>query len=220
MLPYAYIVHSSEIKYRTLSYNMFDNYDFGGKMPDKRVIKTKAAIEEALLELMEQKPFDSIGMSEIAEKAGISRSTLYSHYSNLQDAFVDLVISFHESLQPLTTHLKCSGCEQELQTGTRVPYCRALRNAGRFAPLIKDSRYLPSMLRATSEGLIGTKTLKPYLDAGLSEDMARRMYTFQMSACYSAAMSVPEDEDWSSVQSTIDRFIAGGLNALRNSSWS
>lgn len=186
-------------------------------MADARVEKTKSAVKEALLAILQKKSFDSIGMSEVAKAAGISRSTLYANYPNLQDAFDDLVIDFHRQLQPLGNQLRCSGCNKATQTVSRVPYCRAVRNAGKYAPLVCDASYLPSMLRATAEGKAGEMALRPYQDAGLSEQMARRMYSFQMSACYTAAMSVSSDEEWAAMQQTVDKFIAGGLDALRRS---
>lgn len=184
-------------------------------MPDARTEKTKKALKSALLELLSEKEFDRIGMSELAERAGVSRSTLYQHYSNLQILFDELTIDFHETLQPLANRLKCKDCKAGGEAIARIPYCRALRNAGEYAALVRDSHYLPSMLRASSLGELEAHALKPFLDAGLDQRSAQRMYAFQMSACYNAAMSVESDEEWNEVQRTIDRFISGGLNALR-----
>lgn len=184
-------------------------------MADARVEKTKSAVKEALLTILQKKSFDNIGMSEVAKEAGISRSTLYANYPNLQDVFDELVIDFHRQLQPLGNQLRCSGCSKTVQTTARTPYCRALRNAGKYAPLVRDASYLSSMLASTAEGKIGDSALRPYLDAGLTEQLAKRMYSFQMSACYTAAMSVSSDEEWTVMQATVDKFIAGGLDALR-----
>lgn len=182
-------------------------------MPDARTEKTQRAIKDALLQLLGEKSFDRIGMSELAKRAEISRSTLYQHYPNLQLAFDALVQDFQATLQPLSTQLKCQNGQE--QPTTRVPYCRALRNAGTYAALVRDPHYLPTMLRISSTDGSSERALKPYLDAGLDPRSAERMFTFQMTACYNAALSVESDEEWVAMQRTIDQFIAGGLNALR-----
>ena len=47
---------------------------------DLRILKTRRQIKEALLNLLDQQPFDTITVSQIAQQAMISRSTFYDHY--------------------------------------------------------------------------------------------------------------------------------------------
>ena len=42
--------------------------------------KTKSAIKKALLELIQEKNYPDITVSEITERGNIGRSTLYKHY--------------------------------------------------------------------------------------------------------------------------------------------
>ncbi len=49
---------------------------------DLRVIKTRAAIDAAFLQLLEEKPYSDISIRDIAERAIISRNTFYLHYSD------------------------------------------------------------------------------------------------------------------------------------------
>lgn len=51
---------------------------------DRRIIRTKVAIREALISLIEEKGFDAVLVSDIAERANINRGTFYLHY---QDKF-------------------------------------------------------------------------------------------------------------------------------------
>ncbi|HAH60530.1 MAG TPA: TetR family transcriptional regulator, partial [Treponema sp.] len=39
-------------------------------------------MQNALIELVEQKKFDEITISDICRLAGVNRSTFYAHYSN------------------------------------------------------------------------------------------------------------------------------------------
>lgn len=72
---------------------------------DKRVQKSKAAIKKSLSELIVKKGFESVKAREVAEKAGVNRSTLYLHYSSLdsilyemEDDVVNLILTI--SLKP------------------------------------------------------------------------------------------------------------------------
>ena len=48
-------------------------------------IRSKTMIKEALLELMVEKPFDKITITDIVKKAGINRGTFYAHYDNTSE---------------------------------------------------------------------------------------------------------------------------------------
>ena len=48
-------------------------------------LKTKRTIENAMVELLMEQPFDQISTVKLAEKAGISRSSFYTHYKDKYD---------------------------------------------------------------------------------------------------------------------------------------
>ena len=49
----------------------------------------KAGLAESLLRLMDEKPFAEITVREIAEGAGIDRSTYYRHFATREDVLDD-----------------------------------------------------------------------------------------------------------------------------------
>ena len=49
---------------------------------DLRIIKTNNALFNALLELMKEKTFEEIKVSDVCSKALVNRSTFYAHYSD------------------------------------------------------------------------------------------------------------------------------------------
>ena len=73
------------------------------KKKDLRVIKTKKMIYTALVELMKEKTFEEIKVSDICEKALINRSTFYAHYEDkyelLIDFIKDLKVEFSQKLE-------------------------------------------------------------------------------------------------------------------------
>ena len=48
---------------------------------DARIIKTKQAIQSAIIDLMRNKPLSEITVSELCANAGVNRNTFYSHYN-------------------------------------------------------------------------------------------------------------------------------------------
>lgn len=65
---------------------------------DLRVIKTKKALFNSLLELMKNKTFEEIKISDICNDALINRSTFYSHYEDKYELLVDLLDNQKNSL--------------------------------------------------------------------------------------------------------------------------
>lgn len=63
------------------------------KKTDLRVIKTKNLIYNTLIELMKDKTFEEIKVSDICNKSLINRSTFYSHYEDKYDLLVDFINS-------------------------------------------------------------------------------------------------------------------------------
>lgn len=60
---------------------------------DKRILKTKKALKESLMDLLKKKDFDSVKITEICENALVSRNTFYNYYADkyalLEECFAD-----------------------------------------------------------------------------------------------------------------------------------
>jgi AcrR family transcriptional regulator len=63
---------------------------------DRRVRRTRDALGDALVELMHQKPFAEITVQHVLDRAGVSRSTFYTHFSDKDDLFLSDVEDFLE----------------------------------------------------------------------------------------------------------------------------
>src|SRR5271169_1966247 len=50
------------------------------KTVDPRILRTRKLLQQALVNLMKEKEFDSISVQDIAESATINRATFYDHY--------------------------------------------------------------------------------------------------------------------------------------------
>lgn len=80
------------------------------KKDDIRVIKTRKLIYQTLLELMKEKTFEEIKVSDICSKAMINRSTFYAHY---EDKY-ELLIDFLSNLKEEFAHELNESCKENL----------------------------------------------------------------------------------------------------------
>lgn len=68
------------------------------KKTDRRIVRSKIALREALLALMSQKPFTSISITEIVEFANYNRGTFYANYESKEDLLDDIIANLTEQL--------------------------------------------------------------------------------------------------------------------------
>lgn len=66
------------------------------KKIDRRVRATRDNLGDALIALMHEKPFESITVQHVLDRAKVSRSTFYAHYSDKNDLFLSDVEDFFE----------------------------------------------------------------------------------------------------------------------------
>lgn len=69
--------------------------------PDRRILKTKRAIYEALVELMQKKKLNSITVTELAAAANINRKTFYTYYSTVNAVLDEVINELISSLKDL-----------------------------------------------------------------------------------------------------------------------
>jgi len=68
------------------------------KKLDRRVRRTRDALGDALVELMHQQPFAEITVQHLLDRAGVSRSTFYTHFSDKDDLFLSDMEDFLEAI--------------------------------------------------------------------------------------------------------------------------
>jgi AcrR family transcriptional regulator len=55
------------------------------KRPDRRAMRTRRALREALIALILEKGYDAVTVQDITDRADLNRGTLYLHYRDKQD---------------------------------------------------------------------------------------------------------------------------------------
>jgi AcrR family transcriptional regulator len=105
---------------------------------DARVRRTRDALGDALVALMQEKAFDTITVQDVLDRAHVSRSTFYSHYSDKDDLLMSDAEEFFERLaMALSAHGDRSDRVfpvQEFFTHLAdvQPFYKALVKSGRF----------------------------------------------------------------------------------------
>jgi AcrR family transcriptional regulator len=90
---------------------------------DARVLRTHDSLGDALVALMHEKPFDSITVQEVLDRAAVGRSTFYSHFRGKDDLFLSDVEHFFELVSTMLT--RCN------DTSNRVaPVCELFSHIG------------------------------------------------------------------------------------------
>ncbi len=113
------------------------------RKPDRRVRKTRDALGDALVKLMLEKPFEEITVQHILDRAGISRSTFYTHFSDKNDLFLSDAEEFFELTAFYLSRTKDSSRRiapvRELLThlADARPFYNALLAAGRIQDVME-----------------------------------------------------------------------------------
>lgn len=81
--------------------NLSDTNPITEAKHDRRILKTKKAIYEALVELMQKKNLNSITVTELAAAANINRKTFYTYYSTVNDVLDEVINELISSLKDL-----------------------------------------------------------------------------------------------------------------------
>ncbi|WP_460522041.1 TetR/AcrR family transcriptional regulator [Humibacter antri] len=68
------------------------------RIMDARITRTRASLQDALMELAREQPLDEITVADIADRAGVNRSSFYQHYADKDVLLADaLDAAFEET---------------------------------------------------------------------------------------------------------------------------
>ena len=116
------------------------------KREDARVRRTRDALGDALITLMQEKPFDTITVQDVLDRAHVSRSTFYSHYTDKDDLLMSDADEFFEAISmALSQHGDKSDRvfpvrEFFTHLSDVQPFFRALVKSGKFAENMELAR--------------------------------------------------------------------------------
>ena len=92
------------------------------KKEDRRIVKTRRALREALLDLIEEKGLDRVTVKELCERANLNRGTFYLHYRDVYDLLEqytdDVLAGFQDIVSRPSTLGTCCAMRRR---GSRIP---------------------------------------------------------------------------------------------------
>ena len=86
--------------------------------PDRRVLRTKQALKENLLLLLEEQPIQKISVSRLCEKSDINRSTFYTYFTDPMDLLRSIQDEFFEELKDSLDQFQKENSIEQLMKST------------------------------------------------------------------------------------------------------
>lgn len=153
---------------------------------DKRAQRTRQWLEEALRELMQEKPYQKITVGEIVKRADVARPTFYLHFETKDDLLMSLFDElFHELRSALNQELEVENVDLHLFGCWFFAY--GAKNADKF---------------------------KILLDAGV-ENLLQEKFKAEFSTMSQGIVSIdPPDEKARAVLGYLEEFIVTGTFVL------
>jgi AcrR family transcriptional regulator len=120
---------------------------------DRRIERTKHSLQDALLSLIRQQPYEDIEIQAIADRAGTARVTFYRHYATKAELLFDCLASIYDRIMAVMT-------PYELETVLdfrREPPCLALFE------FLETDRELYRRLALGSMGALVQQRVRTYI---------------------------------------------------------
>ena len=175
---------------------------------DRRTRYTRQAIRDTLLELMGEKPFSRVTVTEVCKRAEMNRGTFYLHYLDLGDVLDDLIGEMLCDTTCVLDHILCP--EKHCAT---YPFCDKIHSSQQYRVLFLDESVTERLLRRISEAYQEKYITYLMSHSLLTFQEAQAIFTFQMNGCLAINRLMLRNHctDWKAVQQKIDGFIKAGL---------
>lgn len=116
------------------------------KKMDRRVKKTRALIKDALVQLLAEKEFSSISITEIVHLSDLNRSTFYAHFQDKEDLLACLIDELVNGLiqsiagsPPILEESLKQKCSSSNQAAVQL-FTYVADHAAYFKVLLKDQK--------------------------------------------------------------------------------
>ncbi|GAA0622363.1 helix-turn-helix transcriptional regulator [Kribbella sandramycini] len=157
---------------------------------------TKAAIHRAALELFSGQGYEKTSLREIAEQVGITKASLYYHYSSKQELLRAIIGTFIEDVRSVmagSDELEWSPESQRELLGGYADVIIKHRTTG--PTLTRDIGAVIAALDEDLGDLIATSRRFQLWLAGPNPTLADRLRAAAAIECLGAALSITPDDD-------------------------
>lgn len=175
---------------------------------DRRARYTRQTIRGTLLELMAEKPFSRVTVTELCKRAEMNLGTFYLHYLDLNDVLDDILTEMMDDTTCALDHILCP----ERQCAT-YPFCDKIHSSERYRVLFLDESVTNRLLEKLSDTCKERYITYLMAHSLLTFLEAEAIFFFQMNGCLAINRLMLRNHctDWKAVQQKIDGFIKAGL---------
>lgn len=114
---------------------------------DRRVTRTKAALTRALFELLGEKEFQKISVTELAQRADVDRKTFYLHYRSVEEILEEFYESAIQRFQEELKREEAHGEEVDMARFFRALNSIMAEKMSLYRRLVKGTGYVYFMER-------------------------------------------------------------------------
>ncbi|MFE0737993.1 TetR/AcrR family transcriptional regulator [Streptomyces sp. NPDC058855] len=155
---------------------------------DRRVRRTRAALRQALVELVLDKGFHAVTVEEITERADVGRATFYAHYRDKEDLLVGIVRDLAEDRERLLPAVR----QAHVEGFTGLPVKYIFEHAEREKPVYQvilrgegDGRALrefADLIRTHAEAAFRARVEQLAVTPRIPLDVVARAWTGELIA--------------------------------------
>ena len=187
-------------------------------------------VKDALLELLEEQPFEKITVAALCRQAEITRATFYLHFSDINavlDELLDEALMVTEAAaadmkvearMSAIMELVRSGSAEDLRRNERLlGPCQRVADDPKYRAIFQDPTLSHYLIRRIY--MEERDSILPYLvkNCHLSHSEAEKLYMMIVYGLFyvNRSMKWMKDDSWYEMQMTLNRFMFGGIDALR-----
>ena len=197
---------------------------------DRRTIYTRNTVKDALLELLEEQPFEKITVASLCRQAEITRATFYLHFQDINEVLDELLdealmvveaasndMEINDRMDALEKIVRTGDCQMLRRNERLLSPCQRVADDPKYRAIFQDTTLSNYVIRRIY--LLERDQQVPYfMEQGyLSRDEADRLFMMLVYGAFyvNRALKWNKDDSWYEMQLMLNRFLYGGLEALR-----
>lgn len=204
-----------------------EDKDVKNRKTDRRTLYTINVIKDALLEVLADKPFEKVTITDVCRIAEITRATYYLHYQSLTEVLDELLrdalqmaedtaVNPNEDLEQISELLTANGVESFKRNESLLPVCHRVAHLPKYHVLFQDetiSNYVVNKIYQWQRPKL-VPTFMKQLD--IPQKDAEMLLLFAINGTYSVnrALGWKKDDTWYRIHEMLLRYTAGGYAAL------
>ena len=180
------------------------------KKTDPRTVQTKTNIQQILLELLKQMPFDKITVSNLCKEAGINRGTFYLHYCDIYAVLEELMEQILRD-EPTQEPYHCALTAEHYQ----CPYgiCDKIHTHPEYGVIFFDDSLTGRVIEKIAEQSKDKYIASLVQQLSLTAEQAATIFYFQLNGCLAVNKKIYRSgsRNWEASRDLIGGFIQSGL---------